>query len=107
MIVRRIVHEDVEPAELLEHVRPNALGRAVGHQIFDDDERPRAGLALDLVGELLEQVLTARDHRDATTFDREHFRSATADAAARSGDEADFSAELKIHLRLPSRWPRV
>jgi hypothetical protein len=63
----------------------HALGRAVGREILDDDERPSAGFALDLVRELGEQVRAARGDHDATAFGRHDLRRMPRGASSLAG----------------------
>ena len=58
-------------------------------EIVDDDERPRAARARDLVGQCVQAIRAPRHQRQLVAVAREHPRQRLADARGSAGDEGD------------------
>src|SRR5690606_33820079 len=89
-----VVHDDVEPAELVDRGVGQAGGRVEVAEVGLDDVRPPAGGG-DPVGHLRElRGVPGGDHHVRTGLG-EGDRAGGADAAARPGDHGDLAVHLE------------
>jgi hypothetical protein len=96
-----IVHEDVEPSEVIEGVGDDAFGTRVASDIVSVDNRPspgtldetddfrRARSVMRLSGQIGAKVV----HDDGCTFGRQRHRLRSPDALAGTGDDCYLPLE--------------
>ena len=98
-IERRVVDQDVDPAEALDGLRNQVLDRLLVADVeLDAGHAVRAVAAGDFRGELL-AVGDVGDH-DARAFGGERLRIVPADAPGAAGDDRDLACE-PCHGRSP------
>ena len=92
-----VVHEDVEPPELLDGGRDHGVdgGRATG--IADDGDDASAGLGGEFGGGRFQRLLRAGGDGDIDTLTGERARDRLADALAAAGDEGGLAFEFEVH----------
>src|SRR5205823_12161818 len=79
-----VVHEDVDPSEVLRGAVHEALGVLAVGEVGRDREHRMAGLAAGLLGRRLEHVLAARTDRHVRALAAQHARDTLPIAATSS-----------------------
>src|SRR4051794_23762939 len=89
-----VVHEHVEPSELLDRLAHDPLRLARNSEVGDETARRTCALA-----RARDARVVAPDDDDACAFSREQARSLETDAAGRARDEAHLVLQTQVHPR--------
>jgi hypothetical protein len=90
-----IVDEDVEPAEMRQRLRNDALAIRGPADIGRDGENAPAGLLADALGGGLERLGAARHQRDIGTVAGKTAGDGIADARARPADDSNLAMQRR------------
>jgi hypothetical protein len=94
----RVVHERVDAAPLPIDAGHGGLDRVLVADVRDDREyRPGPGQSADLLGEPISVLPPTGQDRRARAFAGQSDGQASADSAARAGDQDDLVRDIDVH----------